>query len=67
MLTEARKKAGLNQRELATILKRPQSFVSKYERGERRLDIIELLEVVKSLKLDASFVLRSLQPPGGPR
>ena len=45
LLTEARQAAGLTQIELAARLHRPQSYVSKYESGERRLDVIELMEV----------------------
>ncbi len=41
-LRTARKKAGLNQAELARRLDETQSFISKVERGERRLDFVEL-------------------------
>lgn len=51
-LTEARKKAGLTQSALAVRLRRPQSFVSKYERGERRLDVIEFGEVAQAIGVD---------------
>jgi transcriptional regulator with XRE-family HTH domain len=51
LLKEARREAGLNQVELAKKLKRPQSFVSKYENGERRLDMVELREVCQALKI----------------
>ena len=40
LLTEARIHSGLTQTELAVRLRRPQSFVAKYEGGERRLDVI---------------------------
>lgn len=40
-----RKNAGLNQSELAQKLGKPQSFVSKYESGERHLKILELERV----------------------
>ena len=43
LITEARKKAGLTQVQLAQKLSRPQSFVSKYELGERRLDVVEFV------------------------
>ena len=51
LLKEARREAGLNQVELAKKLKRPQSFVSKYENGERRLDMVELREICQALKI----------------
>lgn len=51
LLKEARREAGLNQVELAGKLKRPQSFVSKYENGERRLDMVELREICLALKI----------------
>jgi transcriptional regulator with XRE-family HTH domain len=49
LLRETRLKADLTQAEVAKRLKLPQSFVSKYESGERRLDLIELREVCKAL------------------
>jgi len=39
LLLAERERAGLTQVEVARLLKKPQSFVSKYERGDRRLDI----------------------------
>jgi transcriptional regulator with XRE-family HTH domain len=52
LLTEARKSASTTQAELSKRLGRPQSFVSKYERGERRLDVIEFAEVAHALGID---------------
>lgn len=57
-LVEARKKADLTQAQLSSRLKRPQSFVSKYERGERRLDVVEFGEVAKALGIDPLRFLR---------
>lgn len=51
-LVSARREARLTQRELADRIKRPQSFVSKYERGERRLDVVELVKVCDALGAD---------------
>ena len=45
LLKEARLEAGLRQEDLAKALNQPQSFVSKYESGERRLDLIELRQI----------------------
>ncbi|MHB8302885.1 MAG: helix-turn-helix domain-containing protein [Acidobacteriaceae bacterium] len=52
LLVDVRKRADLTQAELSLRLNRPQSFVSKYERGERRLDVIEFGEVAKALGVD---------------
>lgn len=50
----------MTQESLAELLERPQSFVSKYEAGERRLDVIEYTEVCAALGLDAAKFLRDL-------
>src|SRR5262245_51235890 len=63
LLVEARKAAGLTQVELSTKLSRPQSYVSKYERGERRLDVIEFLDVARVLGIDESKFLKKLDAP----
>ncbi|MHC1713070.1 MAG: helix-turn-helix domain-containing protein [Solidesulfovibrio sp.] len=49
LLMTLRKEAGLRQTEVANILGRPQSFVSKYESGQRRLDLIELEAICHAL------------------
>jgi transcriptional regulator with XRE-family HTH domain len=61
LLVEARKSKGLSQESLAQILGRVQTFVSKYERGERRLDLVEFLDVAAALGLDVRKVLRELE------
>lgn len=61
LLKKARQDAGLTQAELAERLAgRPQSFVSKYERGERRLDVIEFLEVSRAIGTDPYRMLKSV-------
>ena len=49
-LARARERAGLTQVQLATLLRKPQSFVSNYERGQRRIDVLEMLRIVEALK-----------------
>ncbi len=57
MLIRERKAAGLTQVALAKKLRRVQSFVSNYENGERRLDLIEFLDVAQAIGFDpAKFV-----------
>jgi len=61
ILIEARHNRNLTQIQLAEILGKPQSYVSKYERGERRLDVIEFLEVTKVLEIDACEIIKQLE------
>jgi transcriptional regulator with XRE-family HTH domain len=58
LLVQARKDAGLTQSQLAIKLGRPQSFVSKFERGERRLDVIEFLDITHAIGVDAPRLLK---------
>jgi len=60
LLIAARKKADLTQAELSSRLKRPQSFVSKYERGERRLDVVEFADVARALGVEPVQFLAKL-------
>lgn len=59
-LISARKKAGVRQQELANRLDKTQSFVSKYERGERRLDIVEFITICRALDVDACGIVREV-------
>lgn len=59
-LTAARERAGLSQVQLAKLLRKPQSFVSNYERGQRRIDILELLRIVDALESDARFIFNDI-------
>jgi transcriptional regulator with XRE-family HTH domain len=52
LLIEARESAGMTQVQVAELLQKPQSFISKYERGERRLDFTEFLEIATVLNID---------------
>jgi transcriptional regulator with XRE-family HTH domain len=61
LLITARKEAGLTQAVVAEKLARPQSYVSKYERGERRLDVIEFFDVAQALGIEPFRFLHALQ------
>ena len=60
-LKNARKASGLTQQQLARRLRKPQSYVSKYENGERRLDVVEFLEITTILRIDGRAILRGNQ------
>ncbi len=60
LLIEGRKKAGLTQQELAKMIGKHQSFVAKYEGGERRLDLIELIEISKCLNFNINKLISKL-------
>lgn len=57
VLAQARYRAGLHQSEVAKALGKPQSFVSSYENGQRRIDVLELIRIAAALDLpvDALF------------
>lgn len=62
VLAKARRENGISQTDLAYLLSRRQQFVSKYESGERRLDIVEFVDIARVLKVDFVMVLRTLDP-----
>lgn len=51
-LTTARKRAGVSQVELSERLGKPQPFISKIERGVRRIDVIEFVVIARALDVD---------------
>lgn len=61
LLRRARKRAGLTQVTLAERLNETQTFVSKCERGERRLDVIELQEWCSALGITMHEFIASLE------
>jgi len=60
LLISARRAAGLTQHEVAERLGRPQSFVAKYEGGERRLDVIEFIAVSEALGRHPLEIMKEL-------
>jgi transcriptional regulator with XRE-family HTH domain len=61
MLVKARTEAALTQAELAEAIGWQQTDISKVERGERRIDVIEFLQFAKVLNIDAQEFMRELQ------
>ena len=60
LLVETREKAGLTQVQLAGRLRKSQSFIAKYEGGERRIDVIEFMAIARAMGADAVALLRTL-------
>ena len=61
LLRELRERAGLRQEDVAKTLGKPQSFVSKYEAGERRLDFIDTRDVCLALGISLAEFSRLLE------
>lgn len=61
LLRKTRRDAGMGQVALARRLGKPQPFVSRYETGERRLDILELREVCRVCGVSLGQFLRKLE------
>lgn len=60
VLIEARNAKGLTQTELAVALKRTQTFVSNYERGERRVGVVDLVLIARTLGVEPTELLKRL-------
>jgi len=63
LLRQKRLNVGLRQSDLAARLRQPQSFVSKYESGERRLDLIELEQICHALGVSLVEFVREFEEP----
>ena len=57
VLVETRKARGVTQQQLADRLDRPQSYVAKIETGERRLDVVELVEWALAMEVEAERIV----------
>lgn len=60
LLRDERRAAKLTQQVVADRLQVPQSFVAKYEGGERRLDVLEFINVARALDLDPVQLLQKM-------
>jgi transcriptional regulator with XRE-family HTH domain len=56
-LKKARESAGLDQKEVAKLLGRTQSYISKIEAGQRRIDVVQLQEFSKIYKKGINFFI----------
>ena len=61
LLRQLRQEAGMRQVDLAARLGRLQTFVSRYEVGERRLDVIELRTICRELGTDLPAFVAKLE------
>jgi transcriptional regulator with XRE-family HTH domain len=60
VLSDFRKQAGLRQQDVAVRLGKPQSFVSSYEAGQRRIDVLELTRITACLGADTLEVVAEI-------
>jgi transcriptional regulator with XRE-family HTH domain len=60
-VVEARKATGLSQRALAKRLRRSPSYISKFEAGERRLEVCEFVDLCEAVRVDPAEVVRQLK------
>nr|WP_314467969.1 helix-turn-helix transcriptional regulator [uncultured Novosphingobium sp.] len=63
MLTAERQRLGLSQRQLAERLGHHQQFVSRFETGERRLDVVEFCDVAAALDMSANEMVALVPAP----
>jgi ribosome-binding protein aMBF1 (putative translation factor) len=61
LVTAERKNAGIRQVQLAKKLKRSQTWIARLESGERRLDVIELIDLAEAIGFDAPAVVAIVQ------
>lgn len=59
-LAAARRRSNLTQDELASKLQKPRSFVSDFERGQRRIDIVEFVVIARALAVDPLEVFTAI-------
>ena len=60
VLIDAREQSGLTQQDVADRLGKPQSYIAKLEGGERRLDVVEFVALVKAMKAEPSVLFGRL-------
>lgn len=66
MLAAARKRVGLTQQQLADQIGENQNFISKYESGERRLDVLEVAAISHPIGFNMAHAVREIEAEYGP-
>jgi len=61
LLREMRIEAGLTQVDLAARIEKDQTFVSRYESGQRRLDVLEVREICQALGITLEEFVKRLE------
>jgi transcriptional regulator with XRE-family HTH domain len=61
LVTAERKNAGIRQVQLAKKLKKSQTWIARLEGGERRLDVIELIDLAEAIGFDAPALVAIVQ------
>lgn len=61
LLREMRVEAGLTQTDLAARIERDQTFVSRYESGQRRLDVLEVREICQAIGINLEEFVKRLE------
>lgn len=59
-IIEKREEAGLTQHEISARLDRPQSFIASIETGQRRVDVVELVDLAEAIGFDPHDAVRQL-------
>jgi len=61
-LVQARKNAGLTQTQVAEKLSKPQSYIAKVEGADRKLDVMEFVELCEAIHQNPSELIKLLKP-----
>ena len=61
LLLQARQKAGLTQQEVADRLNTHQSYIAKVEKGERRIDVVEFIQLVRVIGASSPALIKKIE------
>lgn len=60
-LVDTRKQMNMTQQQVAEVLRKPQSYIAKIEKCERKLDILEFIELCEALQITASTLIQKIE------